>query len=152
MFSMYEVAGVGTNLLAGLLGAKWGIRWTLLAGLTLQLVGLGALFGWQVRGVVVTAMSTRPSTLPAFPACRAVLRRQPLTSQQEGQGNARAVGRVGHMKGDVDWHEPITTDCCLKLMFCPLCGTLARCVIVNRPLDDACVAHRGQRGQSGEGL
>jgi sugar phosphate permease len=49
MFTMYEVAGVGTNLLAGLLGAKWGIRWTLLAGLTLQLVGLAALFGWQGR-------------------------------------------------------------------------------------------------------
>jgi hypothetical protein len=48
MFSLYETAGVVTNLLAGLLGAKWGIRWTLLFGLTLQLVGLGLLYAWQV--------------------------------------------------------------------------------------------------------
>jgi hypothetical protein len=68
MFSMYEVAGVGTNLVAGLLGAKWGIRWTLLAGLTLQLVGLGALFGWQVRQAVVTAMSTHAPSIPGSSA------------------------------------------------------------------------------------
>lgn len=40
-------AGVVTNLLAGIAGAKWGIKWTLLVGLTLQLAGLGLLFGWQ---------------------------------------------------------------------------------------------------------
>ncbi len=32
MFTLYEVAGVLTNLLAGLMGAKWGIKWTLLTG------------------------------------------------------------------------------------------------------------------------
>jgi MFS family permease len=32
MFSMYELAGVVTNLLAGLMGAAWGIKWTLLTG------------------------------------------------------------------------------------------------------------------------
>ncbi|PRW57505.1 major facilitator transporter [Chlorella sorokiniana] len=47
MFSFYELAGVATNLAAGLMGAKWGIRYTLLSGLCLQLVGIGMLFGWQ---------------------------------------------------------------------------------------------------------
>jgi sugar phosphate permease len=32
MFTLYEVAGVVTNLLAGLMGAKWGIKTTLLTG------------------------------------------------------------------------------------------------------------------------
>lgn len=32
MFTLYELAGVVTNLLAGLMGAKWGIKWTLLSG------------------------------------------------------------------------------------------------------------------------
>ena len=43
-----QLAGVATNLAAGLMGAKWGIRYTLLTGLCLQLVGIGMLFGWQV--------------------------------------------------------------------------------------------------------
>ena len=43
-----QLAGVVTNLAAGLMGAKWGIRYTLLTGLCLQLVGIGMLFGWQV--------------------------------------------------------------------------------------------------------
>ena len=47
MFTLYEVMGVFTNLLAGLLGARWGLKWTLVAGLVLQLCGLGMLFGWQ---------------------------------------------------------------------------------------------------------
>jgi MFS family permease len=32
MFSLYELAGVATNLLAGLMGAAWGIKATLLTG------------------------------------------------------------------------------------------------------------------------
>lgn len=55
MFSLYELAGVVTNLLAGLMGARWGIKTTLLTGLSVQLAGLGMLFGWQVtnwRGVM----------------------------------------------------------------------------------------------------
>lgn len=47
MFSMYEAAGIITNLAAGMLGARWGIKTTLLWGLTVQLFGLGMLFGWQ---------------------------------------------------------------------------------------------------------
>eukprot|EP00536_Pseudo-nitzschia_multiseries_P011259 jgi/Psemu1/259701/estExt_Genewise1Plus.C_3740006 len=47
MFTLYELAGVVTNLVAGLLGAKWGIRFTLIAGLTLQLFSYGLMFGWQ---------------------------------------------------------------------------------------------------------
>jgi len=47
MFSLYELAGVVTNLLAGIAGARWGIRVTLLAGLSLQLVSYGLLFFWS---------------------------------------------------------------------------------------------------------
>lgn len=32
MFSLYELAGVVTNLAAGLLGARWGIKTTLILG------------------------------------------------------------------------------------------------------------------------
>ncbi|XP_077984814.1 uncharacterized protein LOC144439401 [Glandiceps talaboti] len=47
MFSMYELAGVFTNLIAGVAGARWGIKATLITGLCLQFVGIGMLFGWQ---------------------------------------------------------------------------------------------------------
>ena len=47
MFTLYELAGVVTNLLAGIAGSRWGIRNTLLAGLLLQIAGIGMLFGWQ---------------------------------------------------------------------------------------------------------
>ena len=47
MFTLYELAGVFTNILAGIAGAKWGIRYTLLVGLHLQFVGLALLFAWQ---------------------------------------------------------------------------------------------------------
>lgn len=30
------------------MGARWGIKTTLLSGLALQLAGIGMLFGWQV--------------------------------------------------------------------------------------------------------
>jgi hypothetical protein len=38
---------VVTNLLAGLMGSRWGIKWTLLSGLSLQLVGISVLYAWQ---------------------------------------------------------------------------------------------------------
>lgn len=47
MFTLYELAGVFTNLIAGLLGARWGIKFTLICGLTLQLLSYGLLFGWR---------------------------------------------------------------------------------------------------------
>lgn len=47
MFSLYELAGVFTNLAAGLMGAKWGIKFTLIIGLSLQLLSYGLMFGWQ---------------------------------------------------------------------------------------------------------
>ncbi len=47
MFSLYELAGVATNLAAGFAGSRWGIRSTLLAGLTIQLAGIGMLYGWD---------------------------------------------------------------------------------------------------------
>jgi hypothetical protein len=47
MFTLYELAGVFTNLAAGVLGAKWGIKFTLISGLSLQLLSYALLFGWQ---------------------------------------------------------------------------------------------------------
>jgi hypothetical protein len=47
MFTLYEVAGVFTNLAAGVMGAKWGIKLTLVSGLLLQLLSYGLLFGWK---------------------------------------------------------------------------------------------------------
>jgi len=47
MFMLYELAGVFTNLAAGFMGAKWGIRFTLIIGLCLQLVSYALLYGWN---------------------------------------------------------------------------------------------------------
>ena len=47
MFALYELMGAATNLAAGVAGARWGIRATLLSGLALQIAGLGALFAWD---------------------------------------------------------------------------------------------------------
>lgn len=47
LFTLYEVAGVVTNLLAGIAGSRWGIKKTLVFGLLLQLVGISMLYGWQ---------------------------------------------------------------------------------------------------------
>ena len=47
LFMLYELAGVVTNLLAGIAGAKWGLKATLLSGLTLQLIGIGSLYAWD---------------------------------------------------------------------------------------------------------
>ena len=48
VFGLYELAGVAANLLAGVAGARWGIRATLLAGLALQLAGIAMLFGFDI--------------------------------------------------------------------------------------------------------
>lgn len=47
MFTLYELAGVVTNIAAGMLGDRWGIRWTLNVGLSLQIAGLSLLYGWD---------------------------------------------------------------------------------------------------------
>lgn len=47
MFTLYELAGVFTNLAAGMMGARWGIRFTLVIGLLLQILSYGLMFGWQ---------------------------------------------------------------------------------------------------------
>ena len=49
MFSLYELAGVATNLLAGVAGARWGIRATLLCGLCTQLCSILLLFGFDIE-------------------------------------------------------------------------------------------------------
>jgi hypothetical protein len=47
MFSLYELMGVVTNILAGFFGSRCGLRVTLVLGLFIQLAGLGMLFGWK---------------------------------------------------------------------------------------------------------
>lgn len=49
MFSLYEIAGIVTNLAAGLAGARWGIRATLLTGLGVQLAGIAMLWGFNAN-------------------------------------------------------------------------------------------------------
>lgn len=57
MFTLYELAGVFTNLFAGLAGAKWGLRATLITGLCLQLFAYSLLFGWDTEWDQVTAIA-----------------------------------------------------------------------------------------------
>lgn len=57
MFMLYELAGVFTNLAAGFMGAKWGIRFTLIIGLCLQLVSYGLLFAWDDNWEKQTAIA-----------------------------------------------------------------------------------------------
>lgn len=47
VFAAYEAAGVAVNLLAGMAVSRFGIKATLLAGLTCQLGALALLAGWQ---------------------------------------------------------------------------------------------------------
>lgn len=47
MFTLYELAGVFTNLAAGVMGDRWGIRITLITGLSLQIFSYGLLYGWK---------------------------------------------------------------------------------------------------------
>lgn len=65
MFTLYELAGVVTNLVAGFAGAKLGIKCTLIFGLALQLVSYGMLFAWPAlyaeSGVVSDGEGTRCS-------------------------------------------------------------------------------------------
>ena len=56
MFTLYELAGVFTNLAAGFMGAKWGIKVTLIIGLLLQLVSYGMLFAWDDNWTKETAI------------------------------------------------------------------------------------------------
>ena len=48
MFSLYELAGVFTNIAAGLAGARWGLRSTLLGGLAVQLACIALLWGFGI--------------------------------------------------------------------------------------------------------
>ena len=57
MFTLYEVAGVVTNLLAGIAGSRWGIRNTLVFGLCLQLVGISSLYAWDSQWSTIQAIT-----------------------------------------------------------------------------------------------
>jgi len=56
VFAAYEAAGVAVNLLAGMAGSRFGIKATLLAGLTCQLGALALLAGWQSHWSRTTAI------------------------------------------------------------------------------------------------
>jgi Na+/melibiose symporter-like transporter len=62
MFTLYELAGVFTNLAAGFMGAKWGIKYTLITGLSFQLLSYGLLFGWTDEWPKLTALIYVTST------------------------------------------------------------------------------------------
>ena len=57
MFALYELCGAGTNLAAGVMGARWGIRATLVSGLCMQVVGLALLYGWDDTWSKTTAIA-----------------------------------------------------------------------------------------------
>ena len=56
MFSLYELAGVFTNLAAGMMGARWGIRFTLILGLCLQILSYGK-YLWCSRLISTSSFS-----------------------------------------------------------------------------------------------
>jgi len=56
MFVLYELAGVVTNLLAGMAGSRWGLRMTLLTGLFLQIFSYFLLFFWDENWSKSTAI------------------------------------------------------------------------------------------------
>ncbi|KAJ3296354.1 hypothetical protein HK104_001670 [Borealophlyctis nickersoniae] len=65
MFTSYEALGVITNLLGGILGSRWGLRFCLLTGLTMQLIGISLLFvllsasPWSKAGVILYVTFTQ---------------------------------------------------------------------------------------------
>ena len=59
LFLLYEFFGVLTNLLGGWLGARLGLKWTLTAGLSLQVVALGMLCGPEAWLSVAYVMSAQ---------------------------------------------------------------------------------------------
>ena len=63
LFLLYEVAGIGTNLAAGWLAARFGLAATLYGGLALQIGALGALTqldpAWGVTASVVFVMAVQ---------------------------------------------------------------------------------------------
>jgi hypothetical protein len=110
MFAFYELAGVITNLAAGLMGARWGIKTTLLAGLSVQLAGLGMLFGWQVRSAGRSSRALTPHApkpcLPASPGRRAgQLEQAPGDHLRDGFPGAVWCGQGPHQTGWKDRHQ-----------------------------------------------
>jgi hypothetical protein len=63
LFLLYELAGIGTNLAAGWLAARFGLAATLFGGLALQIGALAALAqldpGWSVAASVVFVMAVQ---------------------------------------------------------------------------------------------
>jgi hypothetical protein len=47
MLTLFELAGVFINLAAGVMGSRWGIKFPLICGLSLQYISYVLLFGWQ---------------------------------------------------------------------------------------------------------
>lgn len=69
LFLFYELAGIVTNLAAGCLAARFGLRATLYAGLAIQVAALAALSrpdpGWAMGASVVYVMAV-PAALAAI--------------------------------------------------------------------------------------
>jgi hypothetical protein len=63
LFALYELCGVVTNLAGGWIAARMGLRFTLVAGLALQVLALGALAmldpGWPEWGAVLYVMAAQ---------------------------------------------------------------------------------------------
>lgn len=97
MFTLYEAAGVVTNFLAGIAGSKWGIKSTLLAGLGLQIVGIGMLFAWQ-DSWGAPGSRWKGLVYVTFAQVRVGRRTNALARWRRGAGTRRRRRRrIGHM-------------------------------------------------------
>ena len=47
MYSFYELAGAATNLLAGIIGDRWGLKTCVVTGIALQVCCYGMLYAWN---------------------------------------------------------------------------------------------------------
>ncbi len=62
LFLFYEFFGVVTNLLGGWLGARFGLKLTLLGGLALQVAALGVLAGAAAELSLVLVMAVQAAS------------------------------------------------------------------------------------------
>ena len=95
----YEAAGVATNLLGGFLGARYGLKRTLLLGLLLDGSATVVAAGAELYGLALFADGVRPEweALPGGGAVRAPLRSvdEALEHALLAVGGATAVPPVG---------------------------------------------------------
>eukprot|EP00964_Phaeocystis_antarctica_P037420 scaffold21370_cov67-Phaeocystis_antarctica.AAC.1 len=100
MFTLYECAGVVTNLAAGFAGARWGIRFTLVLGLCLQLLTYGMLYGWreeweQGEAILYVTISQVDDACCVHACCMHDVRRRRQGPDQAGRQDRHQARHAG---------------------------------------------------------